>query len=286
MSLDAYYMPSTMFRALVTKSDLDAMCVHAVEKGGHELQINVNETPYAQIGSDLWSISPRESMAGEMDELVRNAFGDRRMASAHGGEPQDFSYSVKTGRNQYIRFRVNVTAGYRKGDGLCIVMRHIPTNIPDVEDIDIPPVLLRSCTELRDGLVMVSGVTGTGKSTTLASLIKHRLTTSGESEKFCSAEAPVEFLHDYDTPKPCTIQQLEVGSKIPTFEAAVRNILRKSSSIFLLGEARDKVTIEALMHAVDVGPLCFSTCHARSVSETIPRLIGTFPREARDAALS
>ena len=286
MSLDQYMMPDRLIAPLISKSDLERVCLHAVDCGAHEIQITGGEPPLIVVGKAQWPLSERPIGPDEVKELVRAAFGDRRYQEVLGGEPQDCSFVVRRGRDQSDRFRVNISSGYRLGESISLGMRRIPNDIPAAEALGLPPDLVDYCTELQRGAIIFAGATGTGKSTSMAALIKHRLMHGGRCERFYSAEAPIEFVHDYKPPNPSTMLQAEVGKDIKSFAAGVRNILRRNTTLFLVGETRDAETTEALLRGASVGPLTYTTCHATNVPTIIPRLFGEFERAARDAAIS
>lgn len=280
-----YYMDRDTALPYTSRSDLEKLCKHAIDCGSHEVHITAGETPYILIGKSLFPVGERILGASEVKDLIQSSFSDRRLQNLLGGEPQDMSYEVPIGRRSALRFRVNASGGLRNGESISIVLRSIPTEIPQPEEIGLPDDLVEFCTSLERGVVIFAGATGTGKSTSLASLIQHRLTNSEKGERFYSAESPVEFLHNYKTPVPCTIMQAEVGPHIGSFALAVRNILRRNTTLFLLGETRDAETVEAIMRAGSVGPLAYTTCHANDVITTIPRLIGEFPAKERESVL-
>lgn len=286
MSIEKYFIEGGIQGPFSTREDMEKMSLHAVNSGAHELYITGGEQPYLLHGKDMWPMAPRTISISEIKDAVRSTFGDRRLQGVLGGQPQDFAWEVSTGRNSSERFRVNISSGYRYGSSIGIVLRAIPSVIPTVTDLGIPEELVKFNLNVERGAVFMAGVTGSGKSTTIASLIKDRIMRGGRCEKVYTAESPVEFLHNYETTLPCTVLQAEIGPDIDTFSGSVRNILRRNTSLFLLGETRDAVTVEALLRAAVVGPLVYTTCHANSVSKAIPRLIGEFPNSERDAALS
>lgn len=282
---DKYFMDRDPALPFTGRKDLEELCRHAIHNGSHEIHITAGETPFILISKDLFAVGKRDLGISEVKDLVQYAFSERRLQSLLSGEPQDLSFTVPTGRRTSLRFRVNISAGLRCGESISMVLRSIPTEIPSTEEVALPTDLVEYCTSLASGVVIFAGATGTGKSTSMASLIKHRMLNSSIGERFYSAEAPVEFLHNYDTPSGCTMIQAEVGTHIESFATAVRNILRRNTTLFLLGETRDAETVEALMRAGSVGPLAYTTCHANDVVRTIPRLIGVFPMAERESAL-
>ncbi len=191
-----------------------------------------------------------------------------------GGQPQ----AVRTLRDQgacdlsYIlgdraRFRVNV---FRQRGTFAIVMRVIATKVPTLQDLGLPPFLAKIAT-LKSGIVLVTGPTGSGKSSTLAAMID--LINESRAEHIITIEDPVEFLHEH---KKGTVHQRELHSDTPTFGLALRAALRQAPKVILVGEMRDRDTMEIALTAAETGHLVFSTLHTIDASRTVDRIIGAF----------
>jgi twitching motility protein PilT len=177
----------------------------------------------------------------------------------------DISYSVPG----MCRFRVNI---FKQRGTFAIVMRVIPTKPPNWQDLNLPPAV-RNCAELKNGLVLVTGPTGSGKSTTLAAVID--LINSTRKYHIVTIEDPIEFLHEH---KLGTVHQRELHSDTPTFALALRAALRQAPKVILVGEMRDRETIEVAMEAAETGHLVLSTLHTIDAAKTIDRIIGVFPK--------
>jgi twitching motility protein PilT len=176
----------------------------------------------------------------------------------------DLSYSLPG----LARFRVNI---FRQRGTFAIVMRVIPQEIPDFQALKLPPQL-GEIVELRNGIVLVTGPTGSGKSSTLAAIL-NKINTE-KSYHILTIEDPIEFLHLH---KSSTIHQRELHSDTPSFALALRAALRQAPKVILVGEMRDKETIEIGMEAAETGHLVFSTLHTMDASKSIERIIGVFP---------
>ena len=176
----------------------------------------------------------------------------------------DISYSLP----RVSRFRVNI---FTQRGTCAIVMRVIPNTIPDFAALNLPPQL-GECSGLKNGIVLVTGPTGSGKSSTLAAI----LNKINEEKAFhvVTIEDPIEFLHPH---KKATIHQRELHSDTPTFSLALRAALRQAPKVILVGEMRDKETIEIALEAAETGHLVFSTLHTIDASKTVERIIGVFP---------
>jgi twitching motility protein PilT len=177
----------------------------------------------------------------------------------------DISYGVPG----LCRFRVNI---FKQRGSYAIVMRVIPTTPPNWRELDLPPAVMSSA-ELKNGLVLVTGPTGSGKSTTLAAIIS--LINATKKYHIVTIEDPIEFIHDHNL---STIHQRELHSDTPDFALALRAALRQAPKVILVGEMRDRETIEVAMEAAETGHLVLSTLHTIDAAKTIDRIIGVFPK--------
>jgi twitching motility protein PilT len=182
----------------------------------------------------------------------------------------DISYSVPG----LCRFRVNI---FRQRGTFAIVMRVIPTTPPNWEELNLPKAVMNAA-ELKNGLVLVTGPTGSGKSTTLAAIID--LINSTKKYHIVTIEDPIEFIHEH---KLGTVHQRELHSDTPDFALALRAALRQAPKVILVGEMRDRETIEVAMEAAETGHLVLSTLHTIDAAKTIDRIIGVFPKNEESA---
>src|SRR5215207_6943223 len=222
-----------------------------VEKQGHLTAVDVPQMP----------ILRPEDTARIAGELVRGNETALRTLKEQGA--CDLSYSLP----DRGRFRVNV---FRQRGTFAIVMRVIASRIPTLAELKLPPVLAQSAS-LKNGIVLVTGPTGSGKSSTLAAIVD--LINETRAEHILTIEDPIEFLHYH---KKATIQQRELHSDTPTFAAALKAALRQAPKVILVGEMRDRETIEIALTAAETGHLVFSTLHTIDASKTVERIIGTF----------
>lgn len=182
----------------------------------------------------------------------------------------DLSYALP-GKS---RFRVNI---FKQRGTYAVVMRVIPTKIPSFEDLHLPDAL-KAIPHLKNGIVLVTGPTGSGKSSTLAAIID--MINSNYAEHVITIEDPVEFMHPH---KKATIHQRELHSDTPSFALALRAALRQAPKVILVGEMRDKETIEIALTAAETGHLVFSTLHTIDASKTVERIVGVFPMADQEA---
>jgi twitching motility protein PilT len=181
---------------------------------------------------------------------------------------QDGSADLSYGINGVGRFRVNI---FRQRGSCAIVMRVIPNNIPGFEDLRLPATL-KEIVDLRNGIVLVTGPTGSGKSSSLAAIIDKM--NEEKAIHILTIEDPIEFLHRH---KKATIHQRELHSDTPTFSLALRAALRQAPKVILVGEMRDRETIEIALEASETGHLVLSTLHTIDAAKTVERVVGVFP---------
>src|ERR1700736_5920094 len=181
---------------------------------------------------------------------------------------QDGSADLSYGLPGVGRFRVNI---FRQRGSCAIVMRVIPDNIPGFADLKLP-ASLEEVVHLKNGIVLVTGPTGSGKSSTLAAIIDKMNTD--KAFHILTIEDPIEFLHKH---KKATIHQRELHSDTPTFALALRGALRQAPKVILVGEMRDRETIEIALEAAETGHLVMSTLHTVDASKTVERIVGAFP---------
>ncbi|MEA3228228.1 MAG: PilT/PilU family type 4a pilus ATPase [Campylobacterota bacterium] len=239
-----------------------------INNGGSDLHVKANSVIRARIHGDLVQISGRifspEDALTFAKELLKGRF-----AELVEKRELDLVYPF----DERNRFRVNI---FFQMDGISAVFRIIPVKVPSCSELNLPTVL-QSFTNKSRGLVLVTGVTGSGKSTTLASLINEINTT--RKKHIITIEDPIEFVHK---DRGCVINQRTVGQDTLSFGNALRAALREDPDIILVGEMRDKETIELALHAADTGHLVFSTLHTIDAKETINRIIAQFPTDEQN----
>ncbi len=239
-----------------------------IENGGSDLHVKANSVIRARIHGNLVQFSggifSKEDALTFAKELLKGRF-----AEFVENREIDLVYPF----DEKSRFRVNV---FFQMDGVSAVFRVIPVTIPSFEQLHLPDVL-RSFTKRERGLVLVTGVTGSGKSTTLAAMINEINHT--KKKHIITIEDPIEFVHK---DRGCIINQRSVGQDTISFGNALRASLREDPDIILVGEMRDKETINLALHAADTGHLVFSTLHTIDAKETINRIIAQFPTDEQN----
>ena len=229
-----------------------------------DLHIAEGGVPFYRVHGKLVStqLSPLDHAA--MSGLLQSICAPDRWQHFLEHGDLDFAYAL----GEKARFRVNYL---RKHTGLGAVLRIIPTEIMTLEELNLPPVLGRFA-ELRSGMVLVTGPTGSGKSTTLAAIIDR--INSQQPRHIVTIEDPIEFVH---VRKRALISQREVGMDTNTFADALRSVSRQDADVILVGEMRDLETIQSAVSAAEMGALVFGTLHTNSASKTVDRIIDVFP---------
>jgi len=239
-----------------------------IEVGGSDLHIKANAVIRARINGNIVQFSggilSKEDALTFAKELLKGRF-------AEFVEKKELDLVYPFDENN--RFRVNI---FFQMDGVSAVFRVIPVKIPSFDELHLPDIV-RSFTKKDRGLVLVTGVTGSGKSTTLAALINEINIT--KKQHIITIEDPIEFVHK---DRGCIINQRSVGQDTHTFGTALRAALREDPDIILVGEMRDKETINLALHAADTGHLVFSTLHTIDAKETINRIIAQFPTDEQN----
>jgi twitching motility protein PilT len=253
--------------------DLEQALRRLVQEEGSDLHLKVPARPMIRRHGQLEPLEDLEPLSGEvMEELVLQMLTDEaKLAEFHSDNEVDFSYAIPG----LARFRVNA---FRQRGSVSIVCRAIPIEIKTVEELMLPPVISELADEER-GIILLTGTTGSGKSTTLAAIIDHINTTM--SKHIVTIEDPVEFLH---RDKTSIINQREVGEDTASFKRALRRVLRQDPDVILVGEMRDEETVRTALSAAETGHLVLSTLHTIDAPETVNRIIDFFPQaEQRQA---
>jgi twitching motility protein PilT len=250
--------------------ELDELLTQAVKRQASDLHLKADAHPVLRIHGHLEVQDDLPKITREF--MRRNAMrllGEDRYNDLMDGTEKDLGYQV----DGLGRFRVNLFLSQGEVRG---VMRHIPGKIPIFEELHLPKVLERLAMERR-GMVLVTGITGSGKSTTLAAMIDYM--NRGRNDHIVTIEDPIEFTHE---DRKCVISQREIGHDSGNFAQALRAALRQDPDIILVGEMRDAETMEVALHAAETGHLVLSTLHTLNATETVNRIISTFPPHQED----
>jgi len=245
-------------------ASIDDLFKMMVEKNASDLHLSAGASPIMRISGDMLPLEIPALNSTDVQNLVFEILTDKQKKKFVENWELDCSYHLpKVGR-----FRINV---FMQRRGLGAVFRQIPTEIKSMEELGLPPSL-SDFTKLHRGLVLVTGPTGSGKSTTLAAMI-HTINMT-QSKHILTVEDPIEFVHEN---RKSLISQREVSSHTKSFKNALKAALREDPDIILVGEMRDLETIELALTAAETGHLVFGTLHTNSAAKTVDRIIDVFP---------
>jgi twitching motility protein PilU len=243
-----------------------------VEKGGSDLFVTAGFPPAIKIDGDLHRVAEASLTADQSAIMVRSIMNDKQARDFDATKECNFAINPPN----IGRFRVS--AFVQQGQ-VGAVLRRIITEIPTLDELCLPDVL-KDVAMITRGLVIVVGATGSGKSTTLAALVGHR--NDNSRGHIVTIEDPVEYVHPHGR---CVITQREVGVDTDSWHAALKNTLRQAPDVIMIGEIRDRETMEYAMQFAETGHLCLSTLHANSANQALDRIINFFPEEKRSQLL-
>jgi twitching motility protein PilT len=252
---------------------IDAFLKLGTQQGCSDIHLAVGVPPMLRVFGDLMPIKFRDLRDTELEGYLTEIMTPSQQEIFSGGHDVDFSYVSTEGG----RFRVNV---FRKETGVGAVFRTIPTAIPTIDKLGLPPVVKKLC-DYHQGMILVTGSTGSGKSTTLAAMID--LLNSTRKLNIISLEDPIEFVH---RSKQSQVIQRELGTHLPSFAEGIRAAMREDPDVILVGEMRDAETISMAMTAAETGHLVLGTLHTTGAVKTIDRIIDALPIEEREQTKS
>ncbi|MCE3046023.1 MULTISPECIES: type IV pilus twitching motility protein PilT [Legionella] len=248
--------------------DIAELLAFSVKNNSSDLHLSAGMPPMIRVDGDLRKINIPPLEHKEVIKIIYDIMNDKQRKEYEEHLETDFSFEIAN----LARFRVNA---FNQARGAGAVFRTIPSKILSMEDLGLPPVFTEIAS-FPKGLVLVTGPTGSGKSTTLAAVIDY--INSNRYDHILTIEDPIEFLH---TSKKCLVNQREVHRDTHSFGAALRSALREDPDIILVGELRDLETIRLAMTAAETGHLVFGTLHTNSATKTINRIIDVFPGDEK-----
>jgi twitching motility protein PilT len=253
--------------------EIDAALRTLIDAGGSDLHLKAGAPPLMRVNGQLGPLPDESPLSSQDTERVVDRIlpTDEHHAEFASDGEADFAYAI----NGLARFRVNA---FRQRGSVSLVMRAIPTKIKTVDELGLPPVVSELAEEQR-GIILLTGTTGSGKSTTLAAIIDH--INRARAEHIVTIEDPIEFLH---RDKRSILNQREVGSDTASFKRALRRVLRQDPDVILIGEMRDEETVHTALSAAETGHLVLSTLHTIDAPETVNRIVDFFPPHQQQQA--
>jgi twitching motility protein PilU len=253
--------------------DLSALLKLLATQDGSDLYLSTGAPPCAKFNGVLRPLGSEALKPGEVAQIAAGIMDAEQRADFDKDLEMNLALSIAG----VGRFRVNI---FKQRNEVSLVARNIKLDIPLFDDLKLPPILL-DVVMRKHGLVLFIGATGSGKSTSLAALIDHRNRSS--SGHIITIEDPVEYIHRH---KKCIVNQREVGVDTRSFKAALKNTLRQAPDVILIGEIRDRETMEHALTFADTGHLAISTLHANNANQALDRIINFFPEERRPQLLN
>jgi twitching motility protein PilT len=253
--------------------EIDAALRQLVDAGGSDLHLKAGAPPLMRVNGSLGPLPGEAELSAQDTERVLDGIlpTDGHRAEFADDNEIDFAYAIA----DLARFRVNA---FRQRGAVSLVMRAIPTKIKTADELGLPPVVSELAAESR-GIILLTGTTGSGKSTTLAAIIDHINRT--RAEHIVTIEDPIEFLHQ---DKRSVVNQREVGADTTSFKRALRRVLRQDPDVILIGEMRDEETVHTALSAAETGHLVLSTLHTIDAPETVNRIVDFFPPHQQQQA--
>lgn len=252
--------------------DISPILKFMLDKGGSDLFFSTGTAIHIEIEGDTLPINAQPMAPGMIKEIAYSLMSPDQIKEFEANLECNFAIS----KTDVGRFRVNV---FKQRGEVGMVIRHIKTEIPSIESLGLPTVLKELILRKR-GLILVVGATGSGKSTTLASMIDHRNATS--NGHILTLEDPIEFVHPH---KKSVVDQREVGIDTLSFENGLKNAMRQAPDVILIGEVRDMDGMKNAMAYAETGHLCLATLHANNANQALERIISFFPEDGRAGLL-
>lgn len=243
-----------------------------VQKNGSDLFITAGAVPSMKADGEMKPLSNQALTPQHTQVLVSSIMNDRQRAEFEESQECNFAISLPG----VSRFRVNA---FTQRGSVGVVLRVIRSEIPEFEDLNLPPIL-KDISMTKRGLVIFVGATGSGKSTSLAAMVGYR--NQNSRGHIITIEDPIEFIHNH---RNCIVTQREVGVDTENYEIALKNTLRQAPDVILIGEIRDRETMEHAIAFAETGHLCLSTLHANSTNQALDRIINFFPEDRRQQLL-
>ncbi len=249
--------------------NMDRLLQACVKQDGSDIHLTVGRSPVLRIHGSLRSLETKVLEPDDTVALMKSITPERNQQELQEEGGTDFGFAF----GDEARFRVSI---FKQRGNISVVLRLIPTRIMSFEEIGLPRICAALCRRPR-GMFLVTGPTGSGKTTTLASMVNY--INENFDRHIVTVEEPIEYYHQH---KKSIINQREVGIDVPSFSEALRRVLRMDPDVILVGELRDLETIEAAIRAAETGHLVFSTLHTTSAAGTITRIIDVFPPSQQD----
>lgn len=250
-------------------NSLDKLLIHALGLGGSDLHLSVGAPPKTRIDGTIIDLNDAIITAAQMETMLKEVTPRRRWEQFNRTGDVDLSHEIPG----TARFRMNI---FRNNWGMATVLRQVPARVASIDELGLPQCL-KDVAEYKSGLVLVTGPTGSGKSTTIAAILNH--INENQQKLITTIEDPIEFTHE---DKRSTIIHREVTEHTHSFESGLRGAMRANQDVILIGEMRDMETIRLALNCAAMGTLVFATLHTNNAAKTVDRIIDVFPSEEQN----
>ena len=247
-------------------TDVRGLLREMAERGASDLYLTIDSPPVIRVEGVNHALDAAPLAPTEVEAFAYSLMTDRQRAVFE----EQLEMNLGISSSQHGRFRINV---FRQRGAVGIVVRQIKTAIPTIDDLGLP-LILKDIVLTKRGLVLVTGATGSGKSTTLAAMVDWRNTNS--TGHIVTIEDPIEFMHPH---RRCLVSQREIGFDTHSYATALKNALRQAPDLILIGEVRDRETMEAAITFADTGHLCLATLHSNNANQALERIMNFFPND-------
>lgn len=265
--------------------ECDQLFIHAAKVGASDINIQSGRPIFLEINGEHWPVTKKSLDKHETANIINGIYGQNGSAMMRQGVDIDPAYELRPSKTERYRFRINASSCYAGfEDGMQITARIISSKPPLLSDIKIDQGITDNFYP-ENGLIVISGATGSGKSTTLAAHIRHAYEDENRSFKLITYESPIEYVYDELKSDRSIISQHEIPRHIKSWSGAVRNAMRRAPDYILVGECRDAETIDAALEASNTGHTLYTTLHANSVPEVFYRMVNMFSPNERNTKM-
>lgn len=271
-----------------SESEINRLLIHMSKTGCSDIKIQTNSQIIGKIRGQVLKVTRRPLPPQEVDQILSVIYGSNGPSILKDGRDIDTSYELNPARGERYRYRINAVGGTTKGQkGIDITIRTIVIEPPTMDEIRVDQGI-RDGVFPKDGIVIVAGPTGSGKSTMISSFIRAIAEDPNANKFIVTFEAPIEYVFDTISRPTCSIWQTEIGpsSDLRTFADGIRNAMRRAPDVIFTGETRDIETAEASIAASQSGHAVYTTLHANSVVDSFSRIVNLFPVDARSGIMN
>lgn len=283
---DAFLLPNEPVK--FNDDEFHRLLLHCSRIKASDLKIQSSNNIWAKVNGNVQRLTRRRLPPPEVETILMTLYGANGPARIKSGEPIDKAYELHPTRTERYRYRINAVGGSRLGNkAIEVTIRTIVIDPPTMDSVKLEQAI-RDAAFPKDGIFIMSGATGSGKSTTLAAIMRAMLEDVHGNRFIVTFEAPIEYVYDTVATPSSVIFQTEIGADgdLRTFADGIRSAMRRAPDVILNGEMRDPETVEATLAAANSGHAVYTTLHAQSITDSFTRVVGFFPQGARQSVMN